>query len=191
MSVNQVPSSTLAIEMIADWARAHNLDFRGGPKSSGAVLSRCGRYRYLLWRRAIGPWPFQAFAMLNPSTADANVDDPTIRRCIGFTPEGMSGPLVWNLFALRATDPNAMKAAEEPVGHLNDSAIDLALSLSARTIAAWGTHGAHLGRARRVLRRCGAVNAELHTLKRTKEGHPSHPLYLGADLKPDPWEYDW
>lgn len=187
----QAPSSTLAIEKIAGWAEHHGLDFRGGPKSSGAVLSQCGRYRYLLWRRAIGPWPFQAFAMLNPSTADANASDPTIRRCTGFTQQGYSGPLVWNLFALRATDPGALRTTLDPVGPLNDAAIDLALSLSARTIAAWGAQGSYLRRDREVLRRCAVANATLHTLKLTRAGMPGHPLYLPKATTAQAWEYDW
>lgn len=191
MMHRQVPSSTLAVEMIAAWAREHDLDFRNDPFKGGAVLSRCGSYRYLLWRRAFGHEPFQAFAMLNPSTADHAADDPTIRRCIGFTPYTMAGPLVWNLFAFRATSPEDLKAAEDPIGHLNDSAIDLALRLSARTIAAWGTHGAHLERNNRVLRRCGVVGAQLHTLKLTAGGHPGHPLYLPKTASAEPWEYDW
>lgn len=191
MIFQQVPSSTLAVEMIAQWARDHRLDFQIGAGGSGAVLSACGHYRYLLWRNSFTGAPFQAFAMLNPSTADHAADDPTIRRCIGFTPPGMTGPLVWNLFAFRATSPADMKASGDPVGPLNDSAIDLALRLSACTIAAWGTHGSHRGRDRDVLRRCAAEGAQLHALKLTSGGHPGHPLYLPAASAAQPWEYDW
>ncbi len=191
MSARQVPSSTLAIQKIAEWAERHELDFREGSRSSGAVLSRCGRYRYLLWRRAVGPWPFQAFAMLNPSTADASSDDPTIRRCTGFTPQGHSGPLVWNLFALRATDPADLRTGPDPVGPLNDAAIDLALSLSARTIAAWGAQGSYLRRDNEVLRRCAVAGATLHTLKLTAAGMPGHPLYLPKAATAEVWDYEW
>jgi len=188
---NQAPSSILAVEMIAKWSRHNGLSFRSSG-SGGAVLSPCGRYRYLLWRNALSSLPFQAFAMLNPSTADALQDDPTIRRCRGFVASpGFTGPLVWNLFAFRATDPNDLKRAEEPIGHLNDSAIDLALSISGRTIAAWGTHGSHLGRDKRVLRRAGAMNATLHALKLTAGGMPGHPLYLPKAAEPVEWQYEW
>jgi hypothetical protein len=82
----------------------------------GATLSDCGRYRYRLWRRwADGPTVL--FVMLNPSTADADVDDPTIRRCIGFARSWGAGALeVVNLYAWRATQPAELKAAVGPVG---------------------------------------------------------------------------
>lgn len=46
------------------------------------------------------------FIMLTPSTADADTDDPTIRRCIGFAKSsGFGGLYVGNLFAYRSTQP--------------------------------------------------------------------------------------
>ncbi len=85
-----------------------------------AVISECGRYRYVLTRQ-VGPGTRTAtFILLNPSTADANNDDPTIRRCIGFARQWGCGKLtVLNLFAVRATDPQWMKAASDPVGPEN------------------------------------------------------------------------
>src|SRR3954454_15761859 len=85
-----------------------------------AVISACGRYRYLLSRQ-VGPGLRTAtFIMLNPSTADATNDDPTIRRCIGFARQWGCGRLaVLNLFAVRATDPAEMKRADDPVGPEN------------------------------------------------------------------------
>ena len=129
--------------------------------------------------------------MLNPSTAAASADDPTIRRCTGFTPQGHSGPLVWNLFALRATDPAALRTTLDPVGPLNDAAIDLALSLSSRTIAAWGEQGSYLRRDTDVLRRCAVAGATLHALKLTAAGMPGHPLYLPKTAAAEVWEYEW
>src|SRR5882724_4976365 len=87
---------------------------------NGAVLSDCERYRYALWRR----WaerPAVLFVGLNPSTADALQDDPTIRRCIRFAKAWGYGALyMGNLFAFRATDPRAMKAEADAVGPDND-----------------------------------------------------------------------
>lgn len=59
--------------------------------------------------------------MLNPSTADATHDDPTIRRCIGFAKTARAeGLRVVNFFALRSTDPDALANADDPVGPMND-----------------------------------------------------------------------
>lgn len=186
-----VPTSALALDMIRRWASRERLVLQENTLAgSGAVFSRCGHYRYLLWRRAVPGQPFMSFGMLNPSTADADDDDPTIRRCCRWaTATGLSGPLVWNLFALRSPDPAMMKAHSLPTGIRNNDAIDLALRVSALTVAAWGTHGDHLDRAAHVLRRAAVAEAPLHALKLTKGGHPSHPLYLASSLQPQPWDY--
>lgn len=187
----RAPSGALAVEMIRSWAEERCLVFHGGGLSgSGAVFSQCGDYRYLLWRS----WhtePFVAFGMLNPSTADHELDDPTIKRCRSWAAKAKGGLLVWNLFALRSTDPQALYGHANPVGPDNDGAIDLALSLSGMTVAAWGNHGALAERDRTVKRRCGAAGAGLHALKVTGSGQPGHPLYLAAKLDPVPWEYEW
>ncbi len=81
-----------------------------------AVISDCGRYRYRLTRRW-GDGPLLSFIMLNPSTADAEVDDPTIRRCMGFARrDGYGGIVVGNLYAFRTTKPKALFAADNPLG---------------------------------------------------------------------------
>lgn len=109
----KAPSSQLAVELIRQWASERDLAFEENPlRGSGAVLSRCGLYRYLLWRLSSASWPFVGFGMLNPSTADHEADDPTISRCIGRVHHLRGALLVWNLFALRATDPDVMKRAK-------------------------------------------------------------------------------
>lgn len=189
----KVPSSLLAVKMIQRWAGLEGLLFEFNELSgNGAVFSPCRQYRYLLWRRAVLGTPFMGLGMLNPSTADADADDPTINRGIGFAMgERLAGPLVWNLNAFRATDPADMKAAADPVGPHNNNAIDLALRLAEITVAAWGTHGTHGGRDQAVLRRCAAGGHQLHALRLTKDGHPGHPLYLPKSLRPQPWDYVW
>lgn len=150
---------------------------------SGADISACGRYRYSLWRRW-GPGPSVLFVGLNPSTADATLDDPTIRRCIGFARAwGYGGLVMANLFAWRDTAPAGMMAAADPVGPDNDRVLQAEHVRAALTVAAWGAHGAHLGRDE-VVR---ALLPRLHCLRLTKHGHPGHPLYLPASLQPVPW----
>jgi hypothetical protein len=124
--------------------------------------------------------------MLNPSQADETRDDPTIRQCRARGRQaGLAGLLVWNLFAFRATLPADLKCALDPVGPDNDAAISLALSLSSRTILAWGNHGTFGGRDRAVLGLCNGLGTPLHALGVTGEGQPRHPLYLprGARLR--------
>lgn len=159
-------------------------------ESSGATFSPCRRYRYHLWRHistdrnAMGRC---TFLMLNPSTADESKDDPTIRRCIGFARTwGCEFLDVLNIFALRSTDPRALKGDADPIGPDNDSWLARAPHASRYIIAAWGNHGELHGRGEAV-RRMLAPTAKLHYLRLSKDGHPGHPLYLPADLKPVQW----
>ena len=93
-------------------------------EARGAELSGCGRYRYKLWRIWDPDLPPILFVMLNPSTADANSDDRTIRRCVAFAKrDGFGRLLVGNLFAYRTPYPRVLRKAEEPVGDGNDVAL--------------------------------------------------------------------
>ena len=151
--------------------------------SEGAVLSSCGQYRYRLHRSWLTGEGTVLFIMLNPSTADAKTDDPTIRRCIGFAQRwGFRELVVGNLFAWRTTDPRELRMARDPVGPENDGhLIEMSDSADA-TIAAWGAHGAYHHRDLAVL---GLLKAA-ESLGLTKQGHPRHPLYLRADVAREP-----
>ena len=145
-------------------------------------------YRYRLARTWDPTGPVVAFVMLNPSTADAEVLDPTVRRCVGFARAWEFGSLeVVNLFAFRATDPRDLLRADAPVGPANDRAILDAVSVADRVVVAWGARGTHLGRAAAVtgLLRAGPVRPL--ALATTKDGQPRHPLYLRADTRPSRW----
>lgn len=160
---------------------------------SGAVISECGKYRYSLTREwDIGPRAL--WIMLNPSVADALLDDPTIRRCIGFSQSyefheffgDKFGSLeVVNLFAFRATDPKDMATAKangvDIVGPENDRHITEAASRASLVIAAWGAD--KLAPLRSVLIRRLIVPHELHALGKSKSGAPKHPLYLPANAE--------
>lgn len=149
----------------------------------GATISSCGRYRYALWRKW-KPGPMCVFVGLNPSTADAQLDDPTIRRCIGFAQGwGFSGLMMLNLFAYRATNPADMKAATDPIGPDNDDALRYASYNTTMVIAAWGANGTFKGRDQQVRE----MLPRLHYLHLTKDGHPGHPLYLPGSLRPKLW----
>lgn len=156
---------------------------------SGAALSADDTLRYLL-ARIWDPSQYPAvFVMLNPSTADASVDDNTIKRCMDFARRwGCGGIVVVNLFAIRATDPRVMLAHREPVGERNDDVIRAVARMHAKHwVAAWGVHGTHRGRDVEVAGLLAESKVELNCLRLSKHGHPSHPLYLAADLKPKPF----
>jgi hypothetical protein len=151
-----------------------------------ARLSACGSYRYWLTREwDEGAWKLP-FIMLNPSTADAEIDDPTIRRCMGFAKALKFGGIhVLNLFALRSTDPTALKKHPDPVGPENNAHLDVLFNRArldgVPVVAAWGAHGALSNRDKQVIALAGEHGLALSCLGKTKEGHPRHPLYLRAD----------
>lgn len=150
-----------------------------------AIISEDGRYRYVL-RRSLGSilrWyrPI-LFIMLNPSTADAETDDPTIRRCMAFAKrEGATHLSVVNLFALRATDPNKLLKDDDPIGPENDNYIaeEIRKNGMLPVVCAWGAHRFAKKRAEEIMNR-GAAGGFV-CLGKTKSGMPKHPLYLRVD----------
>lgn len=155
--------------------------------ASGASFDADKVYRYHLWRR-LGCGGVVTFVMLNPSTADADHDDPTIRRCMGFVRSWGYGHLnVVNLFAYRATSPADLAKAVDPVGDGNDIVIDAFARSSNLMIAAWGCHGILQGRDKTVLELLRGIGP-VHHLGLTRGGHPRHPLYIRADTQPILWE---
>jgi hypothetical protein len=151
-----------------------------------ASISECGQYRYSLTRIWDDQRPSLPVIMLNPSTADAEQDDPTIRRCMAFAArEGFGGIEVLNLFAFRATSPADMIAAADPIGPGCSDRLDAVLKRSAETgipvLAAWGAHGAHQQRGQVVARCAANWGAKLVCLGTTADGHPRHPLYVRGD----------
>lgn len=144
-----------------------------------AVISECGRYRYSLERCWDDGLPMVTWVMLNPSTADAETDDQTIRKCVGFARKWGAGRIrVVNLFALRSTDPRALRTSASPVGPGNNNAIVEAARRSAVIVAAWGAHGKLIGRDGYVRWLVDAQDRRLSCLGVTKDGHPRHPLRL-------------
>ena len=125
--------------------------------------------------------------MLNPSTADAVRDDPTIRRCIGFARAwGYRRLVVTNIFALRATLPSALRGAADPVGPRNDRYILRAARDADRVVCAWGVHGALGNREAEVL--ALLRDLALENLGLTQGGYPRHPLYVAGLTVPSRYE---
>lgn len=146
-----------------------------------AIFSPCRTYRYLLWRHWSDGDRFINFLMLNPSTADEAVNDPTVERCQRRAKRlGFDGLYVTNLFALRSTDPAMLYTHPEPVGLDNDQHILETASDSEIVVCAWGAHGQHAERLVQVRRKLllAGFGGKLLCLGLTKYGHPRHPLYV-------------
>jgi hypothetical protein len=152
-----------------------------------AVISECGLYRYRLTRTWDPAVQALGFVMLNPSTADAEIDDPTIRRCVGFARDwGFGGIAVANLYAFRATKPADLWLAADPVGPENDEHLAALFTTPSvgMVVAAWGAN-ARPDRVAHVASLPGAIT--LHALGLTKDGAPRHPLYMPKTAQPQPW----
>lgn len=153
-----------------------------------ALISPCGFFRYTLTRVWDDALPRLLFIMLNPSTADALLDDATIRRCIGFARGfGFGGIEVVNLFAFRTKSPAVLMKHCYPVGPDNDEHIIAALGRAGGIICAWGSAAKGHPRVREVLDIVGMFGASPPmALRLSEDGTPWHPLYLPSDSKPVP-----
>jgi hypothetical protein len=150
-----------------------------------AELSNCRTYRYSLSRIWDKSKPYVLFIGLNPSTADENKDDPTIRRCINYAKDwGYGGLKMVNLFAYRATLPSDLKKHNNPIGVDNDKYITKLSKNSGETIVAWSDDGDYLNRDKEVLK----LIKKPMCLNINKSGQPSHPLYQNKTLKPKVYE---
>ncbi len=160
-----------------------------------ASISDCGTYRYTLYRKTKSPvrWVKKClFIMLNPSTADAEKDDPTIRRCLSFAErEGCTDLTVVNLYALRATNPKEMIAllqyspmeafgGTDQKKHLLEQIEDHS-QMNHLIICAWGKQKGIEGHADRVMKIINENKGTAYCLGKTKEGYPRHPLYVKGD----------
>jgi hypothetical protein len=150
-------------------------------------------YRYEL-RRWWGTGPLVSFVGLNPSTADASVDDPTIRRCCGFARAwNFDGVIMVNMFGYRATDPRKLLLADFSVGPENDVYLRRAAEEASRIVVCWGTWGGPSGRRDFADPSCrepvvAVLNGlPMMCLGRTKDGSPRHPLYLRSDTPCEPF----
>lgn len=138
-------------------------------------------YRYALGRRfSMLSDRLLVFIGLNPSTANENQDDPTIRRCVGFAKrEGCGGIVMLNLFAYISSDPAEMMRQSDPVGPDNDRIIKSFDGLGHTFVACWG-HWDFADRSAAVMK---LISQPMFCLGVTKDGKPKHPLYLPADAR--------
>jgi len=161
--------------------------------TGGALLDDSGKYRFSLWRE----WDPRkhegtcVFIMLNPSTADAEIDDPTIRKCIGFAQRwGFSRMEVVNLFAYRTPNPKVLLALPQdltPIGRENkirvlDTVADENVGM---IICSWGNDGKFMHQDKAMLE--WLDDMKLHCLGTNKNGTPKHPLYVSYEVAPMPF----
>lgn len=158
---------------------------------SWAVISACQTFRYILVRH----WDESncrrlVFVMLNPSKADAQLDDTTVRKCIGFAQRlGFGGIEIINLYAYRATKPADLKAAGWPVGPDNfnhhAAVLNMAHARNANgvVICAWGANARGRPEVARFQELALAFGVPLYALKRSADGTPHHPLMLPYSSK--------
>ena len=157
--------------------------------SNGAYISGDGLYRYRLWRRWEDDGRTMVWIMLNPSTADAETDDPTIRRCISFAKrEGCNAIEVINLYALRCTKPKHLLDHPDPEGEDNGRVWWQTLNISGMPliVAAWGASVPKLAPPSQALLRFKDFSDEWLCLGQTADGSPRHPLYIPADTRLEP-----
>lgn len=178
-------------------------DTFGSLASDTNLLDRVGfspdglseRYVYsadMVYRYAFGRWwgntdlaTTAVWVLLNPATGDTEQRRrPTLQRCISWSRVlGHTGLVIVNLFAFRATNPQDLRDAPDPVGPVNDEALRVMTAAGAQTIAAWGAHGRLGGRS-------SQVKPLLDTpmcLGTTKDGEPRHPLYVSRNTHLVPW----
>lgn len=179
-----------------DWVHPHEelKLLKIGTESSGALFSNDARYRYNLWRRWDASLPWWIWLMLNPSTADFRKNDPTIKKVIQFSKRGGAGGCaIMNLCAFRSTNPKALYRLplELAVGEHNDAMYagaiaDAAAQPGTVVVCAWGAlHKSLRERGAAVRELFDFVDADVRALSLTKDGFPSHPLYVPYSAVPE------
>jgi len=153
--------------------------------NKGAIISTCNKYRYQLWRIWNEEKPLVLFICLNPSTGDANTDDPTLRRLMGFAYQiGCGGFYLGNLFAWRSPYPADLRYGRDPVGPENDKYLKVMANKVQTIVFAWGNDGD-------LHERCKQVQGMFPTAMCfgvTKAGQPRHPLYLHQNTELIPFK---
>jgi hypothetical protein len=149
-------------------------------QAAGAHFSKCRRYRYALWREWDGTKPSIAFIGLNPSTANENEDDPTIRRVVAFAKAwGFGKVYMLNLFAWVSAHPEDLLTCEDALGNNDEHLLSYAGACE-KIVLAWGAFKQNKARAEVVKQ----MFPEAYALETNKDGSPKHPLYVRGDVMP-------
>ena len=142
---------------------------------SNAIFSEDRIHRYVLIREWDLDKPSLMFVGLNPSTADEEKNDPTVRRCIGFAKRwGFGKLLMTNIFAFRSTLPKNLFKSENPIGNKNNYWLKKLSKKADKIVLAYGNHGKFNNRHEEILK----IVDNPHCIKKTKNDMPIHPLYV-------------
>ncbi len=156
-----------------------------------AIISPCGKFRYTLSRSWSGGAGIVNWCMCNPSDADAELDDPTVRKITAFTRQwGYCGHVVTNGHAYRSPNPKTLPLQPDAVGPDNDEHILREARRASIVVVAWGVNGALNGRNRKVLEILSEANRPIFCLRKTKDGHPEHPLYIPYSQRLQPYSLE-
>lgn len=160
-----------------------------------ASISNCQQYRYRLGR-IFGDGPELMFIMVNPSTADADVDDQTIKKCMGFAKaNGFGSILVGNKFAYRSTDVKKLREVKDPIGPDNDEHLKAMMARATMVVVGWGQLAklpeSLRGRWKDVVRIADEAGHRLHTIGTNADKHPKHPQMTGYSEPIARWDVPW
>jgi hypothetical protein len=165
-----------------------------GTTRSWALFDDTQAYRYALGRKWGDGNRTILWIMLNPSTADHLVLDPTLRRCMDFSKKwGFDEMVICNAFAYRSTDPKNLLKVDDPVGLDNPKIIQLFMDQCLKIVCGWGTNVKKLNKIMSpVIKWANEADRFLYCLGVTKEGYPKHPLYVHGDTNGEIfWEPTW
>jgi hypothetical protein len=160
-----------------------------------AIISGCGQYRYRLDRDVQPEGKVFAYFGINPSTADASIDDATVRKWRGFTlRNGGRKFVVGNVFTYRATDVREVGTAAYCNGMFSAEHIDEIIEDADVLVPCWGNSSKvppalrpHIADLLKTLLESGKPVMHFGL---TASGDPKHPLMLGYDTALIPWTED-
>jgi len=139
-----------------------------------AEFSRCGNYRYLLWREWDKEKPIAMCIGLNPSTANSENNDATISRLIRDLAQlGFGSFYMCNLYALISSKPAKLFQVADPLGK-NDEWLIRTSKIANEIIFCWGSFKNIDYRARKV----SEMFPDGKCFGKNKDGKPMHPLAL-------------
>lgn len=161
---------------------------RVGTSWSWAEFSPCRRYRYALGRRWLSGKRMLVWVLLNPSTADESVNDPTVRRCLDYSKRwNFDALVILNLFAFREKNRAAMKTETDPVGPSNRLAFRKYIAPNQQVLCAWGTDGMHRRQDAQAKKWIEEEGGQLFILRLNQNGTPAHPGRLPKTLNLQVW----
>ena len=148
-------------------------------EDNGASFSIGRKYRYSLWRIWDKEKPLVMFIGLNPSTANANDDDPTIRRVKRFAFDwGFGGVYMMNLFSYVTPYPDELVLTDVSHEIVNDFQLKQVAKHCSEIIFAWGSFKEAKERAEKI----NVMFPGAKALAINNDGSPKHPLYVAKNI---------